>query len=312
MQTAELLVQQELKKFSVTDAAIDKLKKEYLPLMINGPEDKESYQVVHSALKEVRSLRTSVEQKRKELNELPLAWQRSINAEAKRITNLITPIEDHLKSQKASVDEEKERQKEEAARKLQEKINSRISTLVSIGFLFNGQAYLLGDTTISPSHIKVMNDDQFEDFRAQAVVTFNQIQKEKKEEEARMKAEKERLEKEKAQIEARAKELLEKERELLRKQAEIEAEEERKAEKARKEEEERVRKKKEEEQAILREQLKPERDQVADWINSITLPKLNLQSGRAEIIIDNAQDRLFDMKNELQTLLNKVYYGNAE
>lgn len=100
----------ELIKYSVTDAEIAALRERVGSLTVAG----DGYESVRLAISEVRDLRVAVEKRRVELKADALAWGRKVDTEAKRITTLLSAIEDPLKVQKDAVDAEKERQKQAA------------------------------------------------------------------------------------------------------------------------------------------------------------------------------------------------------
>jgi septal ring factor EnvC (AmiA/AmiB activator) len=101
-------------KYDVTDAALSELKAKYTGLKI---ADTDSYDVVRRAIGEVRDIRVSVEERRKELKASALEYGRRVDSEAKRITTLLLQIEEPLKAEKAKVDDEKARIKAEKEKK---------------------------------------------------------------------------------------------------------------------------------------------------------------------------------------------------
>lgn len=104
----------ELQKFSVQDAAIAEMAEQYLPLKINGIEDNAGYERVHKAKMIVVKARTATEKVRKTLKADALEFGRKVDAEAKRITSLLEPIETHLASEEKRIDDEVERIKNAA------------------------------------------------------------------------------------------------------------------------------------------------------------------------------------------------------
>ena len=116
----------ELVKFDITEAAIEKIKADYMPLMINGLDDREGYQAVHDARIIVKGKRVAIEKRRKELKEDSLAFGRAIDAEAKRITSHLTPIESYLESLEVAIDQEKEHIKKEKEALEQSKLQERV------------------------------------------------------------------------------------------------------------------------------------------------------------------------------------------
>lgn len=98
--------------------AIADLNERYAPIVANAAElvqSKEGYEQVRVAIGELRTTRTGIEKRRKELNDDALAWKRRVDAEAKILTEAIVSIEEPLKAFKQSVDDEKERIKREKA-----------------------------------------------------------------------------------------------------------------------------------------------------------------------------------------------------
>lgn len=110
-------VKTELQKFNIADAVISKMAGEYLPLKVKGLDDKEGLKKVHDARMFVKAKRIEVEKKRKELKESSLRFGQAVDAEAKRITALLAPIETHLENEESIVEREKERLRLEAEEK---------------------------------------------------------------------------------------------------------------------------------------------------------------------------------------------------
>lgn len=111
---AENLKSTHVVEYSVSDAAIEKLRERYSGLTITDSHD---YEKVRTAIADVRDIRVQVEKTRVELKADALAYGRKVDAEAKRITGLLLEIEEPLKLEKAKVDDEKarvKREKEEA------------------------------------------------------------------------------------------------------------------------------------------------------------------------------------------------------
>ena len=102
----EEIINKELEKFTVTDAAISEIKQKYSGLIISGIDDKEGYKIVSDARKFVKSKRVEVEKKRKELKEDSLKFGRAIDSEARRITGELSPIEHSLSQTQKLIDDE--------------------------------------------------------------------------------------------------------------------------------------------------------------------------------------------------------------
>ncbi len=220
-------------EFSVTDSAINILAEKYLPLKINGITDIEGYKNVRAARLVVKSHRVDIDKRRKELTADALEYQRRINAEAKRVTSLLEPIEQHLSKQENDYEAEKERIKREKYEAEQLRIKTRTNALLKMDFVFDGINYG-ADYTSSKFQIEQLKslDDavfdelinkvegQYIDYKDALAEIARKEQEEKEAEAAKVRAENERIAKEKAAIEEEKKKLAE----IAQAQAEKEAE----------------------------------------------------------------------------------------
>jgi len=214
-------LKQELQKFNVTDAAIADMKEKFMPLAISGLDDKEGIRAVHDARMLVKGKRVEVEKVRKALNEDALAWQKTVNAEAKRITGLLEPIESHLEAEEDKIEKEKKRIEKEKERQEQERINGRIAELIAAGCMYDGRCYSFGHLTIDPIQIKLMDDQPFLDFMS-TILDLKAQEEAKKAEEARLKeAEEARLKAEREELERAKKEQAEREEAFRKEQQAI-------------------------------------------------------------------------------------------
>ncbi|VVC75952.1 hypothetical protein AQUSIP_12530 [Aquicella siphonis] len=180
-------INKQLQSFNLTDSALSELAKKYMPLAINGIEDKAGYKAVKAARLDIKNYRVSVEKRRKELTSDALRYKQAIDGEARRITSLLTPIEAHLEKQEKTIDQEIERIKREKEQAEAIKLQNRIKLLLSFDFKFDGQAYFAGytDYRIDIPTLKSMPDDVFEDSLLRVEIAF-----------IKHKAEKERAERE--------------------------------------------------------------------------------------------------------------------
>lgn len=200
-------VKQAIVQFNVTDHAINELKQKYMPLKIENLDDKAGYDAVYNALREVKGLRINVDKKRKELNEDAVYFQKKVNEEAKRITGELLEVENHLSEERSAYEAEKERIKKEKEAAKQKKIQARIASLLSIGFVFNGNEYIsdcgMAGTVWPAENLQSIEDEEFE-------AVFQIHKKDYEDEQARLNAlrQQQKDEEEKAraaQLEAQAK-----------------------------------------------------------------------------------------------------------
>lgn len=115
--TAPDFIQLKLREFNVPDAAISEMAANFLTIKVSGPTDKANADLARSRRLEVKRMRVSVEKTRKELKEDSLRFGKAVDTEAKRITALLTPIEDHLQAQEETVTKHQERLEAEARAK---------------------------------------------------------------------------------------------------------------------------------------------------------------------------------------------------
>lgn len=115
--TIDQKIQNEVAKYSITDAALAELKAQWGDVVIPA-DDEKLIDSARVALSNVGQLRRDVEAKRKDLKDEYLAIGKGIDAEAKRIQAVIAIVETNLKTQIDSIDAaEKKAKALKAARK---------------------------------------------------------------------------------------------------------------------------------------------------------------------------------------------------
>jgi hypothetical protein len=182
----------------VSDAKLAEYREEFANL---SAQTREGYDAVRKAIAVCRTTRTGIERKRKFLNEGAQTYIRTVNGEAKRLTEAIEAIEEPLKDKKQAADDERERLKAEAEEAKRNKIDERISRFV-----------LEAGSPCSPRQAEVWTDAEFESELSLAREAFQ----------VRMKAEQE-AEEERKRAEAWKEEQIRKQREeIAKQQAEIE------------------------------------------------------------------------------------------
>jgi len=129
-ETAENTITTELAKENVTEAVIANLKKQYLPLKINGIDDVGGYKKVHDARMVCRNTRTLAEKICKAGREDAVKEQKAWITKEKEVVALISEVEQHLKKQEDAIDQEKEAIKIRAERLL--KLPGRKESVVGL------------------------------------------------------------------------------------------------------------------------------------------------------------------------------------
>jgi hypothetical protein len=117
-----------------TDMAIAQVRDEYMSLTVTGPQDQDGYKSAEVALKKVVRMRTSVEKTRKELKADSVRYGKAVDAEARRISELIEPIEEHLKKQCDIVRLEEARQQVAAENARRDEVSGWVRELSELGY----------------------------------------------------------------------------------------------------------------------------------------------------------------------------------
>lgn len=211
--TFDQLVSSELLKYDSVIPKVEELKSEYMNLTIQSVEDKDGYQRVKEGIRFLVIKRNEIEEKRKELKADSLAFGRAVDARAREITSLITPIEEYLKDQKAKIDEELENIKMQEELKKQAKIKDRHNSLLQAGMSLVGNEYIWNDRndnidslSFATINLETLSDEEFKFFVdevaikiQQANATYDSISKERErllEEQQKLKEEQEAMRKE--------------------------------------------------------------------------------------------------------------------
>lgn len=222
--------------------SIDPVRDKYLSLKINGVDDKAGFKEVHEARMHCRKIRTSVENKRKELKAVALEYGRSVDAAAKSVAELIAPIEDHLNGEEMAIKREQDRIKAEEQQRQEKRTEDRINALTSIG------------ATVNMALVKNLSDGEFESLLAMERKAHSEREEARKKREEEEAAERERIAKERAEIKQKQREI----------EAQIQAKREaREAEQKKRDEEERNRIIEERKRIVEeRERLRIEKEQL--------------------------------------------------
>ena len=296
-------------RFSIADTTIAAWAHEYMGLTIAGVNDSKGLKAVHDARMVVKNQRVEVEKRRKELKADALKWGQAVDAEARRLTSLMEPIETHLEQQEEAIAAEKERIRQKAEEEKRAATQARVDALLKVNcpipFVIAGQ--------MSQEQFTARLAEETEKHRLateQAAAAEAERLRIQAEEDAKRKAEAEALAKERARLNqirqeqeaaaAAERAKLEAERQALeaerRKQQEAEAERQRLADLERREKEAAERARLETEQRIKREteaaqakasaeeaerkrleSLRPDKEKllaVADAVDAIEVPIL--------------------------------------
>ena len=266
-------IKSELAKVNVNEQVIAQVTSDFMPLVISGKTDKVGFERVHKARIQVRDMRLAIEEKRKELKADSLAYGRAVDSEAKRLTDMLAPVEAHLQGEEERIKAEKEAEEKAKQKLIDDMVTRRTQLIVNTGAQFNGVEWKLEELRITNKEILELVEDEFAR-RLESFTVVGKVIAEKKEKEAAEQARiAEEQRKKQEELEARERAVKEEEariaREAREKQIKDEAAEaERKrieAETKRKEEERLAA----EAEAKRQRELAPEKQKLLAYIDSI-------------------------------------------
>jgi hypothetical protein len=145
--TFQAIKMNELSTFGIFESGVATIREQFMCIEIAGPDDTGGIASVKTAKAQVVRLRTGIEKQRKEIKQPFLETCKNIDAEAKRLTALITPIEDHLKAELAKLDDakavaepEQPKSLKPVVRRLVENMNEVSEQLLQNGYRFMGES----------------------------------------------------------------------------------------------------------------------------------------------------------------------------
>lgn len=138
------VIESGVSEMALIESQVERLRAECEGLSIKGVDDRTGFKAVREARITVKNLRCDVERRRKELKAEPLRLCRVIDETAKKITEMISPIECRLALEETRITEEKARIKAEkeaaAAREAAERLKVRLVALFETGEAFDTDA----------------------------------------------------------------------------------------------------------------------------------------------------------------------------
>ena len=152
METEKNPITTKLAKENVTDVVIAKLKTDFLPLKINGINDKEGYDKVHKARIQCRDIRVLAEKICKKGREDAVKEQKAWIAKEKEVVAQVSEVETYLKKQEDVIDQEKENIRIRAERLL--KLPGRKEQLIGLEKYFEKDA-------LDDEYIMTFTDEQW-------------------------------------------------------------------------------------------------------------------------------------------------------
>lgn len=227
--TVESKIVDALAESNVTEMVIAGLRDNYLPLTINGQDDREGYKAVVEARKECKMWRIRASKVCKEGREDAITIQKAWVAKEKEVIGKISEVEDHLQTLEDDYNSEKERIKAEIKAKHDAQQTNRTIELTKYGATFDGVCFVSEDVSYESVLIREADEDIYSTIilpKFKAIFENNEAIK--LEQERIKKAEEELLNKQREEIERQQLELKQKQDEINRQQQLIKDEEDRK------------------------------------------------------------------------------------
>ena len=159
-------------KYNVTDAKIAEMRELYK--VTPDAECKEGFAVIKSGLAELRTCRTSVEKERIALKADALAWGKTVDNEAKRITAELVEIEAPMKAAKNVVDDRKAAEKAEKERLKQEHVRQITAKITAIRESSGAAAFMSvseAERLLAQIEAMTIDEDEYEDQTGLALTT---------------------------------------------------------------------------------------------------------------------------------------------
>jgi hypothetical protein len=213
----------DIAKFDFNKAKITEAGKVYSVLAIASLTDKENYKKVREAKSVMRTARTTLEKRRKELKDWYLVEGKKIDDYAKECFGMIEPIESHLDAELEKFEAWQKEEDERKEREANAECDRRVNVLKDAGMVFNGNYYAVGESmSMDISTIRNMPLPEFDNLvekvklekvRLEVAAETERKRKEQEEQEARrqreeyeagqrkLKEEQDRMEREKRQLE---------------------------------------------------------------------------------------------------------------
>ena len=159
--SVELFISGQLDKFEIKPDDLQKLVDQYSKIEVKGIDDKVGRKSVSEARKDLKSRRSLITNKGKELRDVPNKVSKAIIAREKELIAITQPEEDRLEQIEKDISEEEEELARIKAFEEQELIIARTKVLEGYGATFNGIQYQLGEHSITVSEVRLFTEIEF-------------------------------------------------------------------------------------------------------------------------------------------------------
>ena len=164
------------KAYELPDAKIAEIKAFCDNINIAGLDDKTNYKTASTALSKVKKFRTGIEAKRKQLKEPFLEAGKAIDAEAKRLTALLTPIETALAAKIKVIDDAAHQAEMQRRQHLHEQ-------MFIAGYKMEANVFIVGRKIVAPQTVWDATDEQLTQIIQDGLAEVARLEAEAKERE---------------------------------------------------------------------------------------------------------------------------------
>jgi hypothetical protein len=155
-------INSELVKENITEKVLAGLREKYLPLTINGQDDKEGYLAVSEARKDCKRIRVLAKKICEAGREEAVSIQKAWIAKQNEVIAEISKVEDYLEKQEKEYDAEKDRIAAEKKRKHDDQFVERSVELTKYGASLIEGYFVLGEVKYEASSIREVDAEIWE------------------------------------------------------------------------------------------------------------------------------------------------------
>lgn len=179
-----------LKPFEIQKEELQKIVDDYKNLVVND----QTFEEAKKARKVLRDKRISIEGILKENKGILNGEKKTQEDKAKALVDIISPTEDSIDAGIKAIEDRKEIEKKRKEEEQMKKINDRISSLSDYEMKYDNGSYTLGDHTITAVQFKVFSDEEFDAFKEEVKMEYNNIISLREEDAAKKHKDEERIE----------------------------------------------------------------------------------------------------------------------
>ncbi len=166
----------DIAKFDFNKAKITEAGKVYMALSIASLTDKENHKKIKEAKSTMRTARTTLEKRRKELKDWYLVEGKKIDDYAKECFGMIEPIESHLDTELTKFDEWESAEEIRKEKERNAERDRRVCVLETAGMKFTGAYYSIGDNiSMDIVTISTLDIAEFDKLVARVIAEKNRL-----------------------------------------------------------------------------------------------------------------------------------------